>query len=98
MNAHMITLRTEPIAHKTIFKCIDDPDFGEEWMQALFFQYDKNAAITLTAQPAQQEEVPEGYKVYQAVISTKIKKKGTDLHQLVARMCANGSKQEKGIN
>ena len=61
MNAHMITLRTEPIAHKTIFKCIDDPDFGEEWMQALFFQYDKNAAITLMAQPAQQEEVPEGH-------------------------------------
>jgi hypothetical protein len=61
MKAHMITLRTEPIAHKTIFKCIDDPDFGEEWMQALFFQYDKNAAITLMAQPAQQEEVPEGH-------------------------------------
>jgi hypothetical protein len=31
-------------------------------------------------------------------MSTKVKKKGTDLYQLVARMGANGGKQQQGID
>jgi hypothetical protein len=67
-------------------------------MQALFHQYDKNNAVKLVAQPAPIESLPEGKKVHRTVISTKVKKKGENLFQLVARMCADGSKQEQGIN
>ena len=44
------------------------------------------------------EEVPYGTKIHRPVISTKVKKKGDTLFQLVARMCADGSKQEQGID
>ena len=96
--AHMITSAKEPTAHKSISKCISDPEFGPDWLKALDFQYDKNDAIKLVSQPMPLEEVPYGTKIHRPVISTKVKKKGDTLFQLVARMCADGSKQEQGID
>lgn len=95
---HMITSSVEPKCHSSISKCLDDPDFGDDWRQALFHQYDKNDAVKLVAQPCPIESLPEGVKVHRTVISTKVKKKAETLFQLVARMCADGSKQEQGID
>jgi hypothetical protein len=89
---HMLTSPVEPKVYPSISKCLADPEFGDDWMQALFHQYDKNDAVKLVAQPAPIESLPEGKKVHRTVISTKVKKKGENLYQLVARMCADGSK------
>jgi hypothetical protein len=88
----MITSSVEPIAHPSITKCLADPDFIQ------YHQFDKNDAVKLVAQPSPIENVPEGKKVHRTVISTKVKRKGENLFQLVARMCADGSKQEQGID
>ena len=95
--SHMITLPYEPKAHASIFKCLDS-ELGSEWKQALFHQYDKNDAVRLVTQPTPIENIPKDKKVLPVVMSTKVKKKGEDLYQLVARMCANGSKQQQGID
>ena len=93
----MITVPTPPVANKSIFKCLDSP-LGHEWEQALYHQYDKNDNVKLVAQPTPIENVPPDKKVLRTVISTKVKKKGDSLYQLVTRMCADGSKQEAGID
>jgi len=95
--SHMITVPTPPVANKSIFKCLDSP-LGHEWEQALYHQYDKNDYVKLVAQPTPIENVPPDKKVLRTVISTKVKKKGDSLYQLVTRMCADGSKQEEGID
>ena len=95
--SHMVTLPFEPKAFNSIFKCLDS-EIGHEWEQALYHQYSKNDAVRLVAQPTPIENVPEDKKVLRTVISTKVKKKGPSLYQLVARMCADGSRQEKGID
>ena len=94
---HMITLPHEPKTYPSVFKALDS-DLGHEWEQALYHQYDKNDAVHLVAQPTPIENVPKDRKVLPAVMSTKVKKKGQDLYQLVTRMCANGSKQQQGID
>ena len=95
--AHMVTLPCEPIADPSIFKCLDS-DLGHEWEQALYHQYDKNDAVRLVAQPTPIENIPKTHKVLPSVISTKVKTKGPNLYQLVTRMCANGSRQQQGID
>ena len=95
--SHMITLPYEPETHKSIFKALDS-DLGHEWEAALFHQYDKNDAVRLVAQPTPIENVPENKKPLPTVISLKVKNKGVDLYQLVARMCANGTHQQQGID
>ena len=94
---HMITLPYEPKTYPSVFKALDS-DLGHEWEQALYHQYDKNDNVHLVAQPTPIENVPKNRKVLPAVMSTKVKKKGQDLYQLVTRMCANGSKQQQGID
>lgn len=96
-NHHMVTLPYEPKAHPSIFKCLDS-DLRTEWKSALAHQYHKNDDVRLVAQPTPKENVPEGRKILPAVMSTKIKKKGENIYQFVARMCANGSKQQQGID
>ena len=95
--SHMITLPYEPTADPSIYKCLAS-DLGHEWEQALYHQYDKNNTVRLVAQPTPIENVPTSRTILPAVISTKVKKKGPDLYQLVTRMCANGSKQKQGID
>jgi hypothetical protein len=94
---HMITLPYEPEAHPSVFKCLDS-EIGHEWREALFHQYNKNDAVRLVAQPTPIENVPKDRKVLPVVMSTKVKSKGSDLYQLITRMCANGSKQQQGID
>jgi hypothetical protein len=94
--SHMITLPYEPEAHPSVFKCLDS-DLGHEWRQALFYQYNKNDTVRLVAQPTPIENVPNDRKVLPVIMSTKVKNKGVDLY-LVTRMCANGSKQQQGID
>jgi hypothetical protein len=94
----MITSPVEPIAHPSITKCLADTEFGDDWVQALYHQFDKNDAVKLLAQPSPIKNVPKGKKIHRTVISTKVKRKGENLFQLVARMCADGSKQEQGID
>jgi hypothetical protein len=93
----MIALPYEPEAHPSVFKCLDS-EIGHESREALFHQYNKNDAVRLVAQPTPVENVPKDRKVLPVVMSTKVKSKGTDLYQLVTRMCANGSKQQQGID
>lgn len=93
----MITLPHEPYVHQSIFKCLDS-ELRHKWKQALFHQYEKNDAVRLVAQPCPIEKVPPNQKVLPCVMSTKVKKKGEDLYQLVTRMCANRSKQLQEIN
>jgi hypothetical protein len=73
--AHMITSSVEPTVYPSIAKCLADPDYGDEWVQALYHQYDKNDAVKLVTQPAPIESIPKEQKVHRAVISTKVKKK-----------------------
>ena len=94
----MITVPTEPKAYNSIYKCLDDEELGHEWEQALYHQYNKNDNVRLVAQPTPIENVPPGKKILRSIMSTKVKKKGPTLYQLVARMCADGSGQEKGID
>eukprot|EP00956_Cyclotella_meneghiniana_P030378 scaffold76242_cov40-Cyclotella_meneghiniana.AAC.1 len=95
---HMVALPYEPKADPSIFKCLDNTELRAEWKEALAHQYNKNDDVRLLAMPTPIENLPEGKKVLPAVISTKIKKKGEDIYQFIARMCANGSKQQQGID
>eukprot|EP00956_Cyclotella_meneghiniana_P008309 scaffold11091_cov47-Cyclotella_meneghiniana.AAC.1 len=96
-NHHMIALPYEPTAHTSIFKCLDS-ELRPEWREALNHQYNKNDDVRLLAMPTPIENLPEGKKVLPAVMSTRIKKKGDNIYQFIARMCANGSKQQQGIH
>ena len=42
--------------------------------------------------------MPKPKKILQTVLAPKVKSKGNDLYEFVAKMCANGSKQQKGID
>ena len=95
---HMITSPVEPTVHHSINKCLKDPKYGDDWELALYHQYDKNDAVKLTSQPTPIENVPKDKTIHRAVISTKVKKKGDSLWQMVTRMCADGSKQQQGID
>ena len=96
-NHHMVSLPHEPTAHPSIFKCLDS-ELRTEWKEALNHQYSKNDDVRLVAMPTPIENLPEGKQVLPTVISTRIKSKGASIYQFVARMCANGSKQQQGIH
>jgi hypothetical protein len=59
----MLTSPIKPKAYPSIFKCLDDPTFGPDWNEALFFQYDKNHRICLMSQPAAIESLPKDKKI-----------------------------------
>lgn len=96
-HAHMATLSEPPACHNSIFKCLDS-EHREHWIQACYSQFEKNDDINLCTQPTPIEDVPKDTKILRTVMSTKVKKKGENLYQFIARMCADGSGQEKGID
>ena len=54
--------------------------------------------VNLCLKPEPRENVPEGKKILNSLLAQKIKSMGNDLYQFIPRMCANGSKQDKGID
>ena len=69
------------------------------WKEALFVQYDKNKHISLLSAPIPIKYLPEGTKILQSLIAPSIKEGDCyDACKFVARHCANGSSQIKGID
>ena len=93
----MAILPHKPEVFSSFWKCLDGPE-REHWRQAAFTQYTKNAKVGLFSQPFPRHKVPKSKKILQTVLAPKVKSKGNDLYEFVARMCANGSKQQKGVD
>ena len=67
--------------------------------EAVFFQYDKNKNVNLLSAPISIKFLPEGTKVLRSLIATIIKEGDcSDAWKFVARHCANGISQIKGID
>ena len=66
--------------------------------EVLFVQYDKNKNISLLSAPTPIKSLPEGTKVLSSRIAPSIKEGDcSDACKFVARHCANGSSNIKGI-
>ena len=67
--------------------------------EALFVKYDKKKNVSLLSAPTPIKSLPEGTKVLRSLIATSIKECYCyDAWKFVARHCANGSSQIKGID
>ena len=95
--AHLATLPYTPVAGRTFWDCLNTKE-RIHWIQATDHQYSKNQEIEVCATPEPIEKVPEGTKIYRAVLAPKIKDKGNDIYQFVTRMCLNGTDQLKGLD
>ena len=68
------------------------------WKEALFVQYDKNKNFSLLSDPIPIKSLPEGTEVLRSIIAPSIKEGDcSDAWKFVARHCANGGSQIKGI-
>ena len=72
--------------------------YRPDWKLAAYSQYDKNNALGLYTQPFPRSMLPPGTRVLPSVLAPNIKEKGDHLWAFVARHCANGSSQIKGID
>ena len=83
-------------------KNIDDALGGPQrqfWKEALFVQYEKNKNVSLISAPIPIKPLPEVTKVLRSLIASSIKEGDcSDAWKSVARHCANGSSQIKGID
>ena len=93
----MATLSSPPKEHRTFWDCLDSTD-RHHWIQAAYSQFRKNQSINLCSRPEPRESVPSDVKVLSTVLAPKIKKKGSNLYEFTLRMCANGSRQVKGVD
>ena len=94
---HMTIVEKKPVVEATLWKCLDGPD-REHWRQAAFTQYNKNNKTGGFLQPIPQEQVPKDKTILQPILAPKVKSHGNNLYEFILRMCANGSKQIKGID
>ena len=67
--------------------------------EALFVQYDKNKNVSLLSDPSPIKSIPKGKNDLRSLIAPSIKEGDcSDAWKFVARHCANGSSQIKGID
>jgi len=74
-------------------------DFKDIWYKAVFERYDKNNNVGLLSIPVPATEVPSDTIILRAVSAFKIKKTAhANIYDFYFRMCADGSKQIKGLH
>ena len=74
-------------------------DFKDLWYKAVYERYDKNHQVGLLSIPIPQNEVPHNTIILRAVSAFKIKKTSQpNVFDFYFRMCADGSKQIKGLH
>jgi len=74
-------------------------DFKDIWYKAVFERYDKNNNVGLLSIPIPATEVPPDTIILRAVSAFKIKKTShANIYDFYFRMCADGSKQIKGLH
>jgi len=74
-------------------------EFKDLWYKAVYERYDKNHQVGLLSIPIPQDEVPEDTIILRAVSAFKIKKTSQpNVFDFYFRMCADGSKQIKGLH
>ena len=96
-HSHMAVLPEPPTVHNSFHKNLDGP-LKQHWIQAAEAQYTKNSRVGLFSKPTPIEHVPKDKKVLQTVLAPKVKRKGDNTYEFVARHCTNGSKQEQGVD
>ena len=96
--AHMVQSPTKPPIGRSVFECLDMPEYRKEWMMAVDKQYNKNQKQGMYSAPIPTQDLPEGITILSSLLSPTIKQRGVDLWELCLRHCANGSKQKKGID
>ena len=69
---HIAACKDKPEVPKSIYAALDGSD-SHIWHEALYHQYDKNAAIQLYAAPIPAEDVPNGLKVFRSMLACSIK-------------------------
>jgi len=74
-------------------------DFKDVWYKAVYERYDKNHAVGLLSVPIPAAEAPPNSVVLRAVSAFKIKNTShPNIYDFYFRMCADGSKQIKGLH
>ena len=96
-HAHMAILPYTPPTPRTFHKGMTS-DESHHWKQSAFSQYNKNAKVGLLSQPVPIEKIPRDRTILRPVLAPKIKSLGSDQFEFVARLCADGSRQVKGID
>ena len=87
----------KPPTPKNIGEALGGPQ-RQFFKEAIFVQYDKNKNVSLLSAPIPIKSLPEGKKVLRSHIAPGIEEGDcSDACKFVARHCANGSYQIKGI-
>ena len=74
-------------------------DFKDIWYKAVYERYDKNNNVGLLSVPIPEHEVPPDSIILRAVSAFKIKNTShPNIFDFYFRMCADGSKQIKGLH
>ena len=99
MVSHLeVRLQNKPPTSKNIGDALGSPRI-QFCKEAIFVQYDKNKNVSLLSAPIPIKSLPEGTKVLHSLIAPSIKEGDCyDAWKFVARHCANGSSQIKGID
>ena len=83
----------------TTWRDVIDGEFKDVWYKAVYERYDKNHKVGLLSVPIPANELPVGATVLRAVSAFKIKNTmQPNIYDFYFRMCADGSKQVKGIH
>ena len=99
MVSHLeVRLPKNPPISKNIGDALGGPQ-RKLWKEALFVQYDKNKNVSLLSAPIPIKSLSEGTKLLRSLIAPSIKYIDcSEAWKFVARQCANGSSQIKGID
>lgn len=88
----------KPITPKSWGDVIKGP-YKDVWYKAVFERYDKNHQVGLLSIPVPKDQIPTDAIVLRAVSAFKIKTTNRpDIFDFYFRMCADGSKQIKGLH
>jgi len=83
----------------TSWRDVIDGDHKDIWYKAVYERYDKNHKVGLLSIPVPISELPQNAHVLRAVSAFKIKNTlQPNIYDFYFRMCADGSKQVKGIH
>ena len=95
---YAVQVPTKPITPKT-WNDVINSDFKDLWYKAVYERYDKNHNVGLLSIPVPATEVPSNSVILRAVSAFKIKNTShPNIYDFYFRMCADGSKQIKGLH
>jgi len=95
---YAVQVPSKPITPKTWTDVING-DFKDLWYKAVYERYDKNHNVGLLSIPVPESEAPSNSVILRAVSAFKIKNTShPNIYDFYFRMCADGSKQIKGLH